>query len=105
MSCSVNSLGLNESPQPMTTTPEGRAKDIHDRLFRLGKYHFAKVHMAPLALIAQAIREAEDAALERAAGVASSYSSEPCEDEWETGRAQAAESIAADIRALKHNKG
>ena len=50
----------------MTTTPEERAKDIHDRLFRLGKYHFAKVHMAPLALIAQAIREAEDAAEQRA---------------------------------------
>lgn len=78
----------------MTTTPEGRAKDIHDRLFRLGKYHFAKVHMAPLALIAQAIREAEDAAIERAIACVS--------DNFVNGEGHYA--IEA-IRALKHNKG
>lgn len=57
-----------------------------------------------MAYLAQAIRDAEDAALERAAAIADGRSSEHCESDWELGSAQSAETIASDIRALKHSK-
>jgi len=50
----------------MTTSTE-RAKELYDRLFRGGGHRNSPVSIDPLAIIAQAIREAEDAALERAA--------------------------------------
>lgn len=53
-------------------TSAERAKDIHDRLFRLGKYHFEKVHMDPLKFIASAITSAQNDKLEEAAALVES---------------------------------
>lgn len=48
-------------------TAEERARSLYDRLFRVGGSITAPVCIDPLAIIAQALRDHEDAAYERAA--------------------------------------
>lgn len=78
----------------MTTTPEERAEHVVERLLRLPHFDEASAVASGVALIAQAIREAEDAALERAIACVS--------DNFVNGEGHYA--IEA-IRALKHERG
>lgn len=80
----------------MTTTPERRAREIWAAAVRPPKG-------GPIELIASAIREAEDAATERAARLALNQV-KFASDDWGQGHSVAAAGIANAIRALKHNK-
>lgn len=87
----------------MTPTPEERAKQTVDALLRLPHFDEGEALASGAALIAQAIREAEDAALERAARLALNQV-KFASDDWGQGHSVAAAGIANAIRALKHNK-
>lgn len=85
----------------MSASPEERANKIWG-LWRKSRHEGRTLPLR--SLIAQAIREAEDAAIERAARLALNQV-KFASDDWGQGHSVAAAGIANAIRALKHNKG
>ena len=89
----------------MTNPYTDKAADLVTKLFRTGEHINGTVVWEPTEMVATALQEAADEALERAIGAAEEYEIWNVDNDYDLGRSETATAILEDIRALKSPKG